>query len=189
MGGRWGPDGPPPDAYSRVTNPQRFAPVVDAADALVVRLVERYEVTAQDVPVATLPESSLPGVPRLVRAVRLLPRAGACLVVAITDFPGVRLWFGHWASSHAPTCGCDACDEDAQDAIEELTRTVADVVAGRFRERLSRHPRRLWTAVDSGYGWSAIDRPTFDRLATLAPAGEHHWPPWPLRDRNAGSDR
>ena len=172
MSGRWGPEGPPQEAYSRVTNPERFAPLVHAADALVAELVGRYDVRAEPVDV----EDTL-------RTVRLTPASGAQLVIAVTAFPGVRLYFGHWCRTAAPVCGCDACDEDADDAIATLREVVANVVAGRFSERLTRHPRRLWTARGHGSGWTALDEETFERLAAAAPPGEHEWPPWPTRPR------
>src|SRR5437764_5646269 len=124
MAGRWGPEGPPPEAYSRVTDPQRFADVVDAADALVERLLAAHDVTREPAEVEDT-----------VRAVRLTPRAGAPLVVGVSDFPGVRLKMGHWSSAVAPQCGCDACDEDAADAIEHMTQVVDNVVYGRVPER------------------------------------------------------
>src|SRR5437868_5459118 len=109
MPDRWGPDGPPPEAYSRVTNPERFAPVVEAADVLVATLLRDYDVDARPVDVDDA-----------LRAVRLTPREGASLVVAVTGFPGVRLQVGHWASVPLPQCGCDACAEDAPDVIEAM---------------------------------------------------------------------
>jgi hypothetical protein len=174
MAGRWGPEGPPPEAYSRVTDPQRFAPVADAADALVERLVAAYDVTRDAAEVENT-----------VRAVRLTPRAGAPLVVGVTDFPGVRLKMGHWSSAVAPQCGCDACDEDAADAIAHMTQVVDDVVHGRFRERLTRHPRRLWVSTGSSSGWSAVDREHYERLGSIAAPGSYEWPAWPTKARSS----
>src|SRR4051812_27618492 len=127
MPSRWGPEGPPPDAYGRVTSPDRFAPAVDAADRLVERLVATYDVEREDVEV----EDAL-------RAVRLTPALGAPLVVAVTSFPGVRVFAGHWVRVAFPVCGCDACDEQPEEIIEQLHEFVGDVVGGRFAERLSR---------------------------------------------------
>jgi hypothetical protein len=170
MGDRWGPDGPPPEAYSRVTDPERFAPVVEAADALVARLQAEYDVEATSVTFD-----------RTLRAVRLVPVVGAPLTVGVTDFPGVRLAFGHWCSTSAPMCGCDACDETAAEAIREMLRVVVDVVAGRFAERLTRLPSRLWVRTSTEHGWSALDRARYAELAAAAPPGEHTWPAWPRR--------
>ncbi|MDQ1506921.1 MAG: hypothetical protein QOD57_4648 [Actinomycetota bacterium] len=42
-------DGPPDDgAYERVTNPERFAPLHEAADALIARLESQYQVERTD---------------------------------------------------------------------------------------------------------------------------------------------
>src|SRR3954470_6086510 len=131
MPDRWGPEGPPQEAYSRVTNPQRFAPVVGAADALVVTLEREYDV-----------ETAAVGLDYALRAVRLTPREGAPLVVGVTDFPGVRLRLGHWATANFPQCGCDACAEEAEDVIEALDEIVADVVGGAFVEELTIRPAR-----------------------------------------------
>jgi hypothetical protein len=175
MGNRWGPEGPPDEAYSRLTDPERFAPVVVAADALVERLVADYDVSSAPVELE-----------HTVRAVRLQPARGAPLTVGITDFPGVRLVMGHWCSAPVPQCGCDACDETAVDAVRDLLGTVGDVVAGRFSERLTRRPRRLWSSYGSpsggSQGWSSLGDAEYDALAAVAPPGEHVWPAWPRRE-------
>ena len=41
---RWGPDGPPEEAYSRVTDAGRFAPLHDAADEMIARLESDFDV-------------------------------------------------------------------------------------------------------------------------------------------------
>jgi hypothetical protein len=41
---RWGPDGPPPEAYSRVTNPERFRPLHDFALTLLAQLHGSFDV-------------------------------------------------------------------------------------------------------------------------------------------------
>ena len=41
---RWGIEGPPPEAYSRVTNPERFQPLHSFAEGLVARLEARFDV-------------------------------------------------------------------------------------------------------------------------------------------------
>ena len=43
-GDRWGTDGPPQEAYSRVTNPERFQPLHDAATELLDRLEREFAV-------------------------------------------------------------------------------------------------------------------------------------------------
>jgi hypothetical protein len=171
MSRRWGPGEQPPDeAYERVTEPERFAAVVDAADALVERLIATYDVTVSAVELE-----------RATRAVRLQPAQGAPLAIGVTDFPGVVLRFGHWCSTHQPMCGCDACDETPDEAIEEMTDVVGAVVTGRFTEELAKKPLSLSRWLDGGRDWSALDETRFRQLAEVAPPGRHDWPAWPLR--------
>jgi len=45
---RWGPDGPPPEAYSRVTDAERFRQLHDIALALIARLASTFDVDGRD---------------------------------------------------------------------------------------------------------------------------------------------
>jgi hypothetical protein len=47
MGNRWGPAGPPDEAYSRVTDPQRYAPLHAIARDVLDDLQRRFDVTAR----------------------------------------------------------------------------------------------------------------------------------------------
>ena len=121
FGGRWGMDGPPEDAYSRVTHPQRYAPLHDVADALVAHVLAVYDCVAEE----EAPEE------HELRAVRLRAVPGTAGVhIAWTDFPGVRARLGSGDEVAAPLCGCDACDEDLQRTAEALRDAVLDAVAG-----------------------------------------------------------
>ena len=169
------PDGadPPEDSYSRVTEPERFAAVVEAADVLVTRLVETYDVMATPT-----------GLDGAVRARRLVPREGAPLVLGVTPFPGVVLTAGTWATpSRFPECGCDACDESGQDAVDRLLEEIGAVVHGGFRERLTRRELTCsWEHEDLRRSSTApLSRAKHQELAALAPAGDHAWPAWPVR--------
>ena len=171
MARRWGADGPPLEAYSRVSDPQRYAALGGVADELVADLVRRYDVEVDDEPVEGLRDRS---------AVRLRPSSGdAALVVVRTDF-GVRLRAGRWAEESFPSCGCDACDEEVDDVADELREYVADVVGGRFHEALTSGFRRgelSWRRPNSaGSRW--LDR---DRVRELGPPGSHSWAAWPVR--------
>ncbi|MCZ2824333.1 MULTISPECIES: DUF6226 family protein [unclassified Modestobacter] len=172
MGDRWGPGGPPEDAYSRVTDPQRYASLHGVADRLVTDLVERYGVSVTDEPVR----------PGEVRAVRLHPRSAgsADLVVVHTEF-GVRLRAGRWVEESFPRCGCDACDEEPTDLGEELGEFAADVVHGRLAEELTAGLRTRTLAVERPRS-SATRSLTRDELRQLGPTGRHEWQPWPGRE-------
>jgi hypothetical protein len=137
MSYRWGPDGPPKEAYSRVTDAERFRPLHAAALRMLEELertfaVERTEGTRLD------PELE-GGVPPSHATVRLAPLdpAAAPITVAFTSFPGLRVRAGRWLVRGFPSCGCDACDETAEGEIERLRELVADVTGGRFTESVS----------------------------------------------------
>ena len=148
-GDRWGIEGPPEEAYSRVTNPERFQPLHAAATELLDRLerefgVERLEGHDADDELGRV---------RLARPpIKLVPHdpQAAQIVVAYTDFPGLHLRFGSWHTEPFPDCGCDACDETADGSIEEMIRMVEAVVSGGFREAM-RVPPLL------GDGWQETE--------------------------------
>lgn len=132
---RWGPDGPPPEAYSRVTDPERFRPLHAAVETLLDALDFSFDVERTD---GYELDGEL-GAVRLARPlVRLIPRdpRAAPLVVAFTAFPGIRLRVGHWCIDVFPSCGCDACDETADGETLRLRETIDNVVAGRFSEAI-----------------------------------------------------
>jgi hypothetical protein len=121
FGTRWGTGGPPEEAYSRVTHPERYAPLHAVADALVAHLVAEYDCVAEQV--ATEPHE--------LRAVRLQPASGQGFRLAWTDFPGVRAGLGGEVDEAAPLCGCDACDEPLEGAAAEICdRVLAFVTRG-----------------------------------------------------------
>ncbi len=99
--------------------------------------------------------------PQLARpSIRLLPRdaAAAPLVVAFSAFPGLHVRFGRWCMMAFPSCGCDACDETAEDEIEHLTSLIDDLAAGRFREVVRLNPND--DASGASEVWSAGERST-----------------------------
>lgn len=126
-------DGMPPDeAYGRVTNPERYAVLHDAARAEIDRLCATYDVERIDgLDLDPSTRQGWEGSP----STRLVPAGGgAPLTISLTAFPGVRLRAGHAYRDGFPNCGCDACDEQPDDLIERLTEQIDDIVAGRFAE-------------------------------------------------------
>ena len=82
-------DDPPPEAYERVTNPERFAAVVEAARDLVDRLEATYDVRRE----VGSPAADFPRHWRIdgVEVVRLVPAGEetGSLAFGYSDFPGV----------------------------------------------------------------------------------------------------
>jgi hypothetical protein len=135
-GHRWGAEGPPPEAYSRVTNPKRFAPPHAASEGLLDRLEREFD-TERTRGYGLDPELE-EGFKLARPSVSLVPRdtGAAPIVVAFSAFPGLRVRFGRWHMVAFPTCGCDACDETAESEIKRLSSLIDNVTAGRYRESL-----------------------------------------------------
>ena len=122
------------EAYSRVTNPERFRPLHSTMLEILDRLESQFEAVRTEG--HGLDEELTRGVDVARPDVRLTPRdpKAAPIVVSFTAFPGVFVRFGRWYIEPFPSCGCDHCDESAEDEIERLNDMVDDVTAGRFRE-------------------------------------------------------
>ncbi len=192
---RWGIEGPPDEAYSRVTNPERFQPLHAAATELLDRLkrefaVERLDVHDVDDELARIKFARPP--------VRLVPHdpQAAPIVVAFTDFPGLHLRFGSWRTEPFPNCGCDACDETADGSIEDMTKMVESVVSGGFCESIQ-VPLLLGSGwqesefrFNDAHNGSSRSRGRIPRSRALEmTGGERHvtldWKPWPRRNTTA----
>jgi len=185
---RWGPEGPPDKAYSRVTNPERYAPLHDMASELLDRLESEFDVESVT-GYGLDPELEDRQLARPSR--RLTPRApnAAPVVVSFTTFPGVSARFGRWHSEAFPECGCDACDESVAEAFERLEDFVAGVTAGMFRESL--RGARLgdgWLSYElivprggrrSGEG--RIERTRAKRMLAGSEAASYEWVRWPKK--------
>ncbi|HEX8272939.1 MAG TPA: DUF6226 family protein [Longimicrobiaceae bacterium] len=183
---------PPPEAYSRVGDPERFRPLHRIALELLDRLEAEYEVSRT---VAFEPGPGMTAFEHARPPVTLTPvtPAAAPIAVAFTPFPSVIARFGRWIAEPFPSCGCDACAETAEDEGARLEALVRDVVAGRFREELL-VPRfgdgRLgWSfgGVDapSGHrsGWRSLPRADALALRGRGPRAVQ-WRPWPVRARD-----
>jgi len=152
----WGREGPPDDAYSRVTEPERFAPLHDWALEAVARLQREYEVTLDE---GGVTDADLERSPLSRPLMKLTPihDSSAPVTIAFTDFPGLAVRVGRWFIDQFPSCGCDACDEMPEDAFEGFRVLLTDVVAGRFRESLYLEP--------GGDGWSSREFGVGERLS------------------------
>ena len=134
-GTRW-TGAPPDDSYSRVSNPERFAPLQTIADALIEHLRVAYRAD-----IAALAKSPTTSATTKLIAVTPEQADAAPLMFRFTDFPGVELRAGVRCSAAFPSCGCDACDETWEDAADNMERLVFAVTDGRFSERIVLPPR------------------------------------------------
>lgn len=137
----WGPEGPPEEAYSRVTNPERFMPLHDAALEMLSTLEQRFDVQRAE-GYGVDEELEFRGVRRPTIVLRPNDPEAASLAVAFTDFPGLNVRFGRWSTEPFPGCGCDACAEDAEGETERLIEMVDVLTAGGFREAVVHSPER-----------------------------------------------
>ena len=194
-GGRWGPEGPPEEAYSRVTNPERYLPLHDAATEMLDRLEREFAVDRLEGHDA---DDDWVRVDLARPSVRLVPHdpQAAPIVVAFTDFPGLYLKFGSWRTEPFPDCGCDACDEIPNELIEEMTGMVEAVVSGGFREsiRVSRLLEDGWYETEVRFrdgGFRGSESSVQRSRALKMTGGKRHvtldWKPWPRRGAAATS--
>ena len=190
MGDRWSPEGPPEDAYSRATNVERFLPLHDAAQALLKELAETYDATLDEAPELDRdPDLNWFDEPSPRPATKLVPVSpqSATLGVVFTPFPGITMRFGHRHVRVFPSCGCDACDETADEEIEHMRREVHEWIASRYSEeiRLSddevietlvfRRPTGGGSRTEGElYGEEA-------KRALKAGVVDAHWEPWTRR--------
>ena len=97
----WAGEGPPDDAYERVTEPERFTPLHDWTLEAVGRLQAEYDVALEEGKGvdAELERSSLAR-PTL----KLTPRQESCapITIAFTDFPGLAVRVGRWVTDYFP---------------------------------------------------------------------------------------
>lgn len=171
--------GPPDDAYGRVTKPGRYDVVRSAAVGLIDDLVASFDLVVLRGSEAD--PSFVTRVPGIVDkdTVRLVPRAAdaAPVTFAFTTFPGVVVHVGQWRTAAYPNCGCDACDENPVEVIEQLRRDIEAITAGRVAESWDGARLSVSTVYSNGStssGWSLVER---DRHLYGEP-GDHAWGPW-----------
>lgn len=179
-GSRWAGGSPPDDAYSRVSHPERFAPVMSVVDALVDHLETWYDVDVDR-------RSDETG----ARAWRLRPTTGASITLTATaDSIGIEA--GALFRDIAPSCTCDACDETAESVADHLEETLLAIAAGGLREVFPVGQRR-WLHTElrtpgggkrSGGGEPDRSLPAKgldDAADTLGLLPGGWWPAWSLR--------
>jgi len=161
-----------------VTDPERFAVLHEWAADLLDRLVEDYDVVRTDdvgVDADGEPKSTVTLTPSRPDA--------AALRVTFTGFPAVLLKCGRWSEESYPHCGCDACDEQPDDLLDELITKIEAVVMGGFSEELtSGEERWLRTSIrtlrERGTSAEQIEPPQYELYG--APR-RYDWQPWPRR--------
>ena len=184
-GDRWGPDGPPEEAYSRVTRDLAtlYAPVVEAARRLLDELEAGYDVARRSPTAAEL--DRVEGCDSDAAETTVIEPPGpdqSPLIVCVCDLPGVHLAYGRWVADHLPECGCDACDESAEDLLELLDEARQTAVGG-FDEWVRRTGRQWWVGHATRLGSeaeSSLDRGERRELGITAPI-ELTWRPWTPR--------
>ena len=124
-------------------------------------------------------------------SVALLPWdiGAAPLIIAFSDFPGLRVRLGRWYVVPFPTCGCDACDETAESETERLRSLVDNMTAGRFREAI--RARADGTAWKESEFWSTggrcpeelrLDQTRMRKPVDEGDRSSYEWGPWPRRN-------
>jgi hypothetical protein len=123
---------PPEEAYSRVTNPERFRPLHALADAVVEALLQSYEIESVEHGI----EITYVGAVRPTeRSIRIVPAGGgAPVLIGWTPFPGLLAQFATARAVAFPGCGCDACNDDTYGVFEEFHRDLWRVVNGDYQE-------------------------------------------------------
>lgn len=190
---------PAPEAYGRVSNPERYRTLHQRGRDVLDRLTAEFDVERADV---TGQESSPLPSDAAAPAVRLTPRDARAgpLAMVFTGFPGLAVRCGRWHRSRLPDCGCDACDEDPGELLEQLEACVSALVSGNFSERLTRQGDAWRVEYDipgvgggsygveyvqgaRGEGWfsSLSGSGAGDPLQQGLP-GTVEWAPWPRRD-------
>ncbi len=187
----WGPDGPPDEAYSRVTEPERFLALVGWTLELLSRIEAQYDVVREE---GYGLDSELERMAVTQPTVRLTPAKDEAAPVSIAfthyEHAAVHVRFGRFRVEPFPDCGCDACDETGEENFELLENMLAAVVAGQFKEwfRLQSDGSgtlgyEFWSSEShDGYrkGWRTV-RPTNVPHFSEGHDWTAEWQRWPRR--------
>ena len=195
-GSRWGFGEPPLEAYSRVTDAERFRPLHTAMVEMILRLEAAFDVERAEG--CGLDEELEKRINLARPSVRLSPRDpdAAPISVAFSDFPGLHVRFGRWSTELFPVCGCDACDESAEGEIERITRMIDSVTDRGFREAVQHSlipffgsgwlETEFRTSVYSHSSGSILDNSQARRMTGGRRRLELNWRPWARRQGPPG---
>ena len=169
-------DEPPPDeAYGRVTNPERYDVLHAVARDLVGWLEHTYDAEVRE----DTGTHELLGITAPVRVWNLEPRAAdaAPLTIVLSDFPGVVVRVGRSHIERFPSCGCDACDEDPAELVNELRQLVEWLVDGQIREYL----HGSWLGFEAGPSRGGRQRLSRQERERYGGDFDQQWQPWSRR--------
>lgn len=174
---------PADDAYSRVTNPERWRIVNVRADAWTQALSD-LGLARIDRPATITWAPGRYSVGETHHNQLLVPAVpqGLCLALGHLHMDGVSaagVVVGASVGAGAPAelvemipdCSCDACDSGSADALEVLDRNIINIVGGTYR-RLAKG-RQTVTVFQDGRGSSNMSRRQVERLLAKPP---HHGP-------------
>jgi hypothetical protein len=187
MGLRWGREGPPEVAYSRVTRDlsEVYAGLPADVSRRLQRLAGEFEVRVRrgrpselDLRQPWPDDARVAGI-REVFVLTPARRSAAVLEVAITEVPTLmcRTTSPHWFG--VPACTCDACDTDLDEALGELEQVIDDVTGG-GTERVS-GLRRVRVEQRFGATTSTVWHTPGEARALGVRRGRREWAPWPAR--------
>jgi hypothetical protein len=198
MGDRWGREGPPDEAYSRVTRDLRAVTAEFAAylDGLGQRLLDDFDcqlrpVTEEELERLHPHRGHDPARPEVEEQVTyaIEPVGGGCATLLVRRYlfdgaSSVQLAAGLGAATQAPYCLCDACDEVSAEMIGETEEFIAMVTSG-FHEFLrpaqpagGRAAEQGW--MERGHEWSGGRSVGGSAEVTGTPYSET-WDSWPRR--------
>lgn len=192
MADSWGADGPPDEAYSRVSRDLRAltAEFATYLDALPSQLTASYDCAIRSPEPHELAQVHGIGVkPDEVYVVQPAEALAAALVVARLRYDGgasVRLRAGFAIAEDIPICFCDACDEDSESLITQ-TRDIVELAVNGFVE--FRRPYRPPSGeileggpwMQHGYTRPNGSTATHASASTRGKAFSHEWAAWPRR--------
>ena len=169
------------EAYSRVTNPERFRILHSTMLGILAQLEADFDVGREEG--YGLDEELERDYPLARASVRLTPAdpEAAPITVAFTDFPGLSLRFGLWWTEPLPDCMCDACNpyNSVEGLTEGLTELIEDVTSGGFWE--SRDPH--WTSRGIWGKRSGRSR-NLGATGDWSHQRQLNWKPWPKRSQS-----